>query len=102
MSSREISKKEIMTVHFFEGRTMTNIDRSADDRSPKFSSGVRELHEKQAVQAAQEAAARRTARALAIEGTQPKVMANEARGFDPYNTSGSFDRKKHWTRVGKR
>jgi hypothetical protein len=23
-------------------------------------------------------------------------------GSDPYNTSGSFDRKKHWARVGKR
>jgi hypothetical protein len=102
MSSRELSKKENMTVHFFEGRTMANIDKSADDRTPKFSPGVREIHEAQAAQAAKEAAARRTARALAIEGTQPKVLANEARGFDPYNTSGSFDRKKHWTRVGKR
>ena len=42
------------------------------------------------------------ARGLAIEGAQPKVLANEARGCDPYNTSGSFDRKKNWTRVGKR
>jgi hypothetical protein len=24
------------------------------------------------------------------------------RGSDPYNTSGSFDRKKHWARVGRR
>lgn len=24
------------------------------------------------------------------------------RNSDPYNTSGSFDRKKHWERVGKR
>ncbi len=79
---------------------MANIDKSADDRNPKFSSGVRELRE---AQAAQEALARETAaRALAIEGSQPKATANEARGFDPYNTSGSFDRKKHWTRVGKR
>jgi len=23
-------------------------------------------------------------------------------GSDPYNTSGSFDRKKNWSRVGKR
>ena len=25
-----------------------------------------------------------------------------ARSSDPYNTTGSFDRKKHWARVGKR
>jgi hypothetical protein len=31
---------------------------------------------------------------------QPK--AKENRGFDPYNTSGNFDRKKNWNRVGKR
>jgi hypothetical protein len=79
---------------------MANIDKSADDRNPKFSSGVRELRE---AEVAREAAARETAaRALAIQGSQPRVVANEARGFDPYNTSGSFDRKKNWTRVGKR
>ena len=32
----------------------------------------------------------------------PLKAANEKRGFDPYNTSGSFDRKKNWMRVGKR
>jgi hypothetical protein len=32
----------------------------------------------------------------------PPKAANEERGGDPYNTSGSFDRKKHWERVGKR
>ena len=26
----------------------------------------------------------------------------EQRGSDPYNTSGSFDRKKNWARIGKR
>ena len=32
----------------------------------------------------------------------PRKAANETSGFDPYNTSGSFDRKKNWARVGKR
>jgi len=32
----------------------------------------------------------------------PLKAATEKRGFDPYNTSGSFDRKKNWMRVGKR
>jgi hypothetical protein len=29
-------------------------------------------------------------------------VVNEKRGFDPYNTSGSFDRKNNWSRIGKR
>jgi hypothetical protein len=32
----------------------------------------------------------------------PLRAVNENRGSDPYNTSGSFDRKKNWTRIGKR
>lgn len=30
------------------------------------------------------------------------TVVQEDRGSDPYNTSGSFDRTKHWARVGKR
>jgi hypothetical protein len=72
---------------------MANDDKSANERDPKFSFGVRELR--------QARAALPMAPGLALDGEQPKA-ANEARGFDPYNTSGSFDRKKNWTRVGKR
>lgn len=64
-------------------------DKSANGRDPKFSFGVRELRQAQAAQS------------LTLETAPPKA-ANEAKGFDPYNTSGSFDRKKNWTRVGKR
>ena len=32
----------------------------------------------------------------------PKKTAYNNQGSDPYNTSGSFDRTKNWTRVGKR
>jgi hypothetical protein len=32
----------------------------------------------------------------------PRKSANPERGSDPYNTSGSFDRKKNWARVGRR
>ena len=32
----------------------------------------------------------------------PVKSNTKSAGFDPYNTSGSFDRKKHWERVGKR
>ena len=35
-------------------------------------------------------------------GAVAQPQAQEKRGFDPYNSSGSFDRKKNWNRVGKR
>ncbi len=35
-------------------------------------------------------------------GDPHRKQGNEPRGSDPYNTSGSFDRKKNWARVGKR
>jgi hypothetical protein len=31
-----------------------------------------------------------------------RKMPGQTQGSDPYNTSGSFDRKQNWTRVGKR
>jgi hypothetical protein len=55
----------------------------------KFSFGVRELRQSKA------------AHPLALQ-SGPLVAVDEDRGADPYNTSGSFDRKKHWSRVGKR
>jgi hypothetical protein len=39
---------------------------------------------------------------LAFDARSIKKDKTEELGFDPYNTSGSFDRKKHWVRVGKR
>ena len=36
------------------------------------------------------------------EADPARKQGNEQRGSDPYNTSGSFDRKKNWARVGKR
>ena len=41
-------------------------------------------------------------RTLALDARAQKKPQNETQGFDPYNTSGSFDRKKNWLRVGKR
>ena len=43
----------------------------------------------------------RRERALSLDMESP---SNEAalRSSDPYNTSGSFDRTKNWSRVGKR
>ena len=59
----------------------------ADDSS--FSFGVRELRQAKAV------------RTLALDAGSKKP-AHKEQGSDPYNTSGSFDRTKNWTRVGKR
>ena len=55
----------------------------------EFSFGMRELRAANATQKLSADAA-------------PLKMVNEDRGVDPYNTSGSFDRKKNWMRVGKR
>jgi len=57
--------------------------------------GVRETKHAQSTRGA-------SAKPLTLDEEQQRNAANEARGFDPYNTSGSFDRKKHWARVGKR
>jgi hypothetical protein len=70
---------------------MANDNNSAKDGASKFSFGTRELRD----------AERSSALALA-ERTKGKVKADDGGGFDPYNTSGSFDRRKNWSRVGKR
>jgi hypothetical protein len=68
---------------------MKSDHKTRNDPESNFSFGVRELRQVTVVQE------------LNIEAA-PLKAANEKRGFDPYNTSGSFDRKKNWTRVGKR
>jgi hypothetical protein len=60
---------------------------------PKFSFGTRELRE---VQKQQEKSA-----APEIDSAAPNPR-DAGGGFDPYNSSGGFDRRKNWTRVGKR
>ena len=59
----------------------------ADDSS--FSFGVRELRQAKAAQT------------LAL-APGPGKSSCKQQGSDPYNTSGSFDRTKNWTRIGKR
>jgi hypothetical protein len=54
-----------------------------------FSFGVRELQRANA------------AHTLSVDLAPPKT-AEKTSGVDPYNTSGSFDRKKNWASVGKR
>jgi hypothetical protein len=68
---------------------MASDDKTLSDSDSSFSYGVRELRQA------------KLAQKLSVETAPPKA-ANQNRGFDPYNTSGSFDRKKNWMRVGKR
>jgi hypothetical protein len=57
-----------------------------------FSFAVRELRQ-----------AKADAQNLSLAGPAPAPKPSiKETGSDPYNTSGSFDRKKHWTRVGRR
>jgi hypothetical protein len=68
---------------------MTSDHKTLSDPESTFSYGVRELR------------VAKTSAALSV-APAPLKAANEQRGIDPYNTSGSFDRKKNWARVGKR
>ena len=68
---------------------MASHHETGNDPESKFSFGVRELREAKIAQQ----------RSMAVP---PLKAGNESHGFDPYNTSGSFDRKKNWMRVGKR
>ncbi len=61
--------------------------RAGDDTS--FSFAVLELQQAKAAQA------------LALD-PGPKKVSYKEQGSDPYNSSGSFDRKKNWAKVGKR
>jgi len=68
---------------------MKSDHETGSDPESNFSYGVSELRQAKAAPDLSVARA-------------PLKAANEQRGFDPYNTSGSFDRKKNWARVGKR
>jgi hypothetical protein len=68
---------------------MASDDRNQGDNDSTFSFAVRELRQARAKQA------------LTLD-PGPKKPSYKEQGSDPYNTSGSFDRTKNWTRVGKR
>jgi hypothetical protein len=63
--------------------------KNRDESESAFSFGVRELRQA------------RAARELRADVARPTAQSKD-RGVDPYNTSGSFDRKKNWAKVGKR
>jgi hypothetical protein len=73
---------------------MADHDKTQHEPDSAFSFAVSELRH-----------ARRTQQAAAqvpgVDAASLKVV-HEKHGFDPYNTSGSFDRKNNWNRIGKR
>ncbi len=67
---------------------MASDDKSGNDRDAKFGLGTRET--------------RQSANKRELQLAAPHRAGATSQGSDPYNTSGSFDRKKNWERVGKR
>jgi hypothetical protein len=73
---------------------MTSNRKTGNDPEADFSFGVREL--------GQANAKKEPAVTVApLKAVAPLKLVDEKHGFDPYN-SGSFDRERNWTRVGKR
>lgn len=68
---------------------MASGDKTRNDPESTFTYAVRELRQ-----------ATRVKRPSA--DIAPMKATNEHRGFDPYNTSGTFDHKRNWMRIGKR
>ena len=75
---------------------MTSSDKTGKDEGASFSFGVREL-----AQSGDTVAHAEDSQPLTLDAGAQRGPSRHA-GFDPYNTSGSFDRKKNWLRVGKR
>jgi hypothetical protein len=68
---------------------MASDDKGRGNDDASFSFAVSELRQARAAQT------------LALD-PGPKKISYKEQGSDPYNTSGSFDRKKNWTKVGRR
>jgi hypothetical protein len=68
---------------------MSSDNKIGADEDTSFTFAVRELRQARAAQP------------LALVPA-PKKLSYKEQGSDPYNSSGSFDRKQNWTRGGKR
>jgi hypothetical protein len=82
------------------GKTMASDQNSNKEWNSTFGAGGRER--RQANDAANDAATLAAHAAAMSLNVDSSKTSNVDHGSDPYNTSGGFDRKKHWTRVGKR
>jgi hypothetical protein len=78
----------IWVIDIQEGRGMSDYTEKPGESDTKFTLGVAELRAKSAP--------------APVAEPQTVEIVHEDRGVDPYNTSGSFDRNKNWSRVGKR
>lgn len=74
---------------------MASNEKARGDQGSPISFGERRRELRRADDAA------RIALKLSLDVDAPRVFDKD-QGSDPYNTSGGFDRKKNWTRVGKR
>jgi hypothetical protein len=68
---------------------MASEDKTRGKPESNFSFAVRELRQANVSQEL-------------TEDVAPLKAANENCGFDPYNSTGGFDRQKNWTKVSKR
>jgi hypothetical protein len=74
---------------------MASNEKARGDQEAAINVGERRRERRRAEDVA------RIIRTLSLDvGSAP--VAEQDQGSDPYNTSGGFDRKKNWTRVGKR
>ncbi len=74
---------------------MSGTNESKGAPNADFDFGVRELDERERLR---DEVLRREFEAA----VQPAPAADECPGVDPYNTSGSFDRRHNWKRVSRR
>lgn len=78
---------------------MTTSDASGRYRTADFSFGTRELA---AAQEALEEPTRRAPTQIQLLDDSPLALLEDDPGFDPYNSSGRFDRHDAWKRVKRR
>ena len=74
---------------------MASNEKARGDQEAAINVGERRRERRRAEDVA------RIIRTLSLDVGSAPVSAQDL-GSDPYNTSGGFDRKKNWTRVGKR
>lgn len=76
---------------------MSSDDQERGDSDAKFTFAVRELRSSKQG----EWRALRTKHAPTAVGSDELAAVEEDRGFDPYNSTGSFDQNRAWARIGR-
>lgn len=73
-------------------------DTLRESSDSKFAFGENEIERAKNAQAV----AKRVLEELRMKPRAALQATAESRGCDPYNSSGGFDRRRHWERVGRR